>query len=95
MDMIAERDDESRRLTTCAALIVSAPTKPTTEHGGDVSAIQDVILRLWRAQFAARRKTLSAQPNAGNDAERTQLVCDLNNLLLWETGEPIIRSQMG
>ncbi len=94
MDMIAERDDESRRLTTFAALIVSAPSKPTTEYADD-KVVKDVILRLWRARLTARRSTLAAQPNAGSDAERTQLTSDIQKLRCWETGESIVRAQMG
>ncbi len=94
MDMVAERDDESRRLTTFAALIVSAPGKPTTEYADD-KVVHDVILRLWRAQLTARRSALASLPDSGSDTERTRLTFDLQKLRHWETGEPVIRAQMG
>ena len=98
MDLLTERDDAERSLSTFAAGILSAPSKAGsgTSHR---PAVEGLILGMWRGELQRRRGGLEQQMHGSTDekerealmAESQQLTTDLNRLKQWNTGEPILK----
>ena len=98
MDLLTERDDAERSLSTFAAAILSAPSKAGSEANHH-AAVEGLILGLWRGELQQRRRALEQQVQDSADekerealmAETQQLTTDLNRLKQWSTGEPILK----
>ncbi|MEI6515182.1 MAG: toprim domain-containing protein, partial [bacterium] len=98
MQLIAERDDEDRSLSSFAAQVLSAPPK-TGSDGTHKQAVESLILGFWRAELQRRRTALEQQSQSSADeltrdetmAQASQLTTDLKRLQRWETGESVIR----
>ncbi|MEI6563553.1 MAG: DNA primase [bacterium] len=98
MQLLTDRDDADRNLSTFAAQVLSAPHKAGTE-GSDRQAVEGLILGLWSRELQ-RRRTLaeqqlsSVEENIARDellAQAAQLTTDINRLKRWETGEAVLK----
>ena len=98
MEVLTQRDDDNRSLSTFAAGVLSAPSK-TGAEGTHHQAVEGLILGIWRTELQRRRLELEQQATTSADADTRdllmvqaqQLTTDLNRLKRWETGEPILQ----
>lgn len=95
MQTINDADDDRRSLSSFAAELFNTPPKA----GGELShetAVQDMILVLWRAELQRKRKVCEqrsvqeGRDDAVMSAEYKQLTQHIKYLARWETGEPIL-----
>jgi hypothetical protein len=98
MQLLTERDDADRNLSTFAAQVLSAPHKAGLE-GNDRQAVEGLILGMWRNELQARRIQVEQQLHAATEdpvrdelsAQWAQLTTDINRLKRWETGEAVLK----
>jgi len=98
MQLLTERDDAERNLSTFAAQVLSAPHKAGLE-GNDRQAVEGLILGMWRNELQARRIQIEQQLQAATEesvrdelsAQRAQLTMDINRLKRWDTGEAVLK----
>jgi DNA primase len=102
MEVLTERDDDNRSLSTFAAAILSSAPK-TGSEATHRQAVEALILGIWRNELQRRRRDAEQQAHeqTGEDqrdtlmAQAQQLTTDLNRLKRWETGEPILQLYAG
>lgn len=98
MQLLTERDDAERNLSTFAAQVLSAPHKAGLE-GNDRQAVESLILGMWRNELQHRRDHIEQQLQAAIDeplreelsAQWAQLTTDINRLKRWDTGEAVLK----
>jgi DNA primase len=98
MQLLTERDDADRNLSTFAAQVLSAPHKTGLE-GNDRQAVEGLILGLWRNELQQRRQQIEQQLQNSPDestqadlsAQWAQLTTDINRLKRWDTGEAVLK----
>lgn len=92
MEVIAEHDDDHQSLAGFAAAVCSAPSRGGSELSHQ-TAVQDIILALWRTELQRRRLAIGSSPErlqAGRE-EYHMLTADLKKLRSWETGRDVVR----
>jgi DNA primase len=98
MDVLTQRDDDDRTLSTFAAGVLSAPSK-TGSEGTHHQAVEGLILGIWRTELQRRRQDLEQQAATSTSedtrdslmAQAQQLTTDLNRLKRWDSGEPVLQ----
>jgi len=98
MQLLTERDDAERNLSTFAAQVLSAPHKAGVE-GNDRQAVEGLILGMWRNELQNRRSQIEQQLQMDTDettradlsAQWAQLTTDINRLKRWDTGEAVLK----
>jgi len=98
MQLLTERDDAERNLSTFAAQVLSAPHKAGLE-GNDRQAVEGLILGMWRNELQNRRMQIEQQLQVNTDetthtdltAQWAQLTTDINRLSHWDTGEAVLK----
>ncbi len=98
MQLLTERDDSERNLSTFAAQVLSAPHKAGLE-GNDRQAVEGLILGMWRNELMNRRNQIEQQLQGNPDesvhadltAQWAQLTTDIKRLSRWDTGEPVLK----
>ena len=98
MQLLTERDDAERNLSTFAAQVLSAPHKAGLD-GNDRQAVEDIILLMWRNELQSRRIQVEQQLQTTSDesthadltAQLAQLTTDIKRLTRWKTGEAILK----
>ncbi len=101
MQLLTERDDAERNLSTFAAQVLSAPSKAIRE-GNDREAVEGLILGMWRNELQRRRIQVEQTLQTALDemsqedlkAQWAQLTTDINHLKRWETGEAVLKLYM-
>jgi DNA primase len=93
---VAERDGDSRELTTFVASLAAQAPKVCGKEYTATDAAHDLVLALWKAELLRRRNDLArAQPSEADAPaqaqQRVQLTHDLKMLQRWDTGESVIR----
>jgi len=98
MQLLTERDDAERNLSTFAAQVLSAPHKAGLE-GNDRQAVEGLILGMWRNELQKRRIQVEQQLQSVTEelarddlsAQQAQLTMDINRLKRWDTGEAVLK----
>ncbi len=95
-DLLRDRADDTA-LAAFLASILMGTSKVEGHEAREEDAVRDLVLAVWRRQFARERETLEARAerSPAEESRLIQLTMDLKALRQWETGAEIIELELG
>lgn len=93
-DVLHDADGGEGQIQGFAAKMLMSPTKIMGTEVSHVSAVKDLILRIWCKKLKNERAEIEKHPDPDNEGRRQQITQDLKSLMKWEDGAPIIEFEL-